>query len=466
MSFAHWLAEDLCKDRINVNRLTEGNEGASMFELTVVFEEIQQLNINNLDEIDTVASEAKQSESNVEYDEYDEYSYIEEYDDTHYQCSCTDDYNQFNPFFRRTMDKPLLTAEDEIRLAKELEAGKQQIIQALEKIPTVYIKKVPLDTIEWAEIENLIAHLECISAQGHLLEHTRPQHTSHPNIVCVATQHSSFSWGENIPTCDEEMELSELDVLLQQVRQGHRRIQMAKKQMVESNLRLVTQMAFKHKNIGLPLMDLIQEGSIGLMKAAEKFNHRKGCRFSTYACWWIRQSILRALSDQSRTVRIPAYVVAIINRVNNLHMDLIQQHGRPPTRTELAEVAGISESQMIETYKYAENIMSLDMHIDEEEEMTDMMDFIASDEFPRPDVEATAKVAKEQLDEVMEVLGQRAAKILRLRFGFDDGDPKTLGQIGAILGITRERVRQIETDALNRLRHPARKRILRELLED
>ncbi|MBC8461819.1 MAG: sigma-70 family RNA polymerase sigma factor [Deltaproteobacteria bacterium] len=446
-----------------------------MTEVTVAFEKMQLLNSNDLDEIDAVASEAKQSESNAEYDEYDEYSYIEKHDDTGYQSTHTDEHNKFNLFFRRTLNKPLLTAEDEIHLAKELESGKRQIIQALEKISTVYIKKVPLDTIKWDEIENLIAYLECISAQRHLLEHTWTKHTSHPNcakpsrelgVACIATQHSSFSWDANTPACDGEMELSELDVLLQQIRQGHRRIQMAKNQMVESNLRLVTQMAFKHKNIGLPLMDLIQEGSIGLMKAAEKFNHRKGCRFSTYACWWIRQSILRALSDQSRTVRIPAYVVAIINRVNNLHMDLIQQHGRPPTRTELAEVAGISESQMIETYKYAENIMSLDMHIDEEEEMTDMMDFIASDEFPRPDVEATAKVAKEQLDEVMEVLGQRAAKILRLRFGFDDGDPKTLGQIGAILGITRERVRQIETDALNRLRHPARKRILRELLED
>ncbi len=458
-----------------------------MAELTVAFEKMQLLNINNLDEIDF--------ESNVEYDEYDEhdeYSHIEEHDDTGYQSPHTDEHNKFNLFFRKTLNKPLLTAEDEIHLAKELEAGKQQIIQALEKISTVYIKKVPLDTIKWDEIGNLIVNLECISAQRHLLEHTRTQHTSHPNgmepsrrshlgeaipsigaenrgrelgVACVATQHSSFSWDANTPACDGEVELSELDVLLQQIRQGHRRMQMAKNQMVESNLRLVTQMAFKHKNIGLPMMDLIQEGSIGLMKAVEKFDYHRGCRFSTYACWWIRQSMLRALADQGRTVRIPAYVVAIINRINKLYIRLIQQHGRPPTRTELAEAAEISESEMMDAYKYAENIMSLDMHIDEEE-MTGMMDLIASEEFPHPDAEATTKVAKEQLDEVLKILGQRAAQILRLRFGFDDGNPKTLGQIGAMLGITRERVRQIEFDALNRLRHPARRRIVRELLEN
>ena len=247
-------------------------------------------------------------------------------------------------------------------------------------------------------------------------------------VACVATQHSSFSWDANTPACDGEVELSELDVLLQQIRQGHRRMQMAK-------------------------------------KAVEKFDYHKGCRFSTYACWWIRQSMLRALADQGRTVRIPAYVVAIINRINKLYIRLIQQHGRPPTRTELAEAAEISESEMMDAYKYAENIMSLDMHIDEEE-MTGMMDLIASEEFPHPDAEATTKVAKEQLDEVLKILGQRAAQILRLRFGFDDGNPKTLGQIGAMLGITRERVRQIEFDALNRLRHPARRRIVRELLEN
>jgi RNA polymerase primary sigma factor len=265
---------------------------------------------------------------------------------------------------------------------------------------------------------------------------------------------------EELMGCDAQ----ELDRTLRRIAVGEREAQDSKSDLVEANLRLVVSIAKKYTNRGLQFLDLIQEGNIGLMKAVDKFEYRRGYKFSTYATWWIRQAITRAIADQARTIRIPVHMIETINKLIRVSRSLVQELGREPTPEEIARKMSIPVGKVRKVLKIAQEPISLETPIGEEED-SHLGDFIEDPAVISPMEMAIRESLKESTDKVLKTLSPREEKVLKMRFGIDDGSERTLEEVGQSFAVTRERIRQIESKALRKLRHPSRSRKLKAFLE-
>lgn len=260
-----------------------------------------------------------------------------------------------------------------------------------------------------------------------------------------------------VPLLSAEEEIK----LAQRIEQGDEE---AKRRLAEANLRLVVSIAKRYVGRGMLFLDLIQEGNMGLIKAVEKFDYRKGYKFSTYATWWIRQAITRAIADQARTIRIPVHMVETINKLIRVSRQLLQELGREPMPEEIAEKMDLTPEKVREIMKIAQEPVSLETPIGEEDD-SHLGDFIEDQDALEPSDAAAYELLKEQLEDVLDTLTDREENVLRLRFGLDDGRTRTLEEVGKVFGVTRERIRQIEAKALRKLRHPSRSKRLKDFLE-
>lgn len=269
---------------------------------------------------------------------------------------------------------------------------------------------------------------------------------------------------ERLTETGDEQEKEEIQAEIKALQLDVDRGSDAKKRLAEANLRLVVSIAKRYVGRGMLFLDLIQEGNLGLIKAVEKFDYRKGYKFSTYATWWIRQAITRAIADQARTIRIPVHMVETINKLIRVSRQLLQELGREPTPEEIAEEMKMPVERVREILKISQEPVSLETPIGEEED-SHLGDFIKDDNVPVPADAATFTLLKEQLEEVLGTLTEREQKVLTLRFGLEDGRARTLEEVGKEFNVTRERIRQIEAKALRKLRHPSRSRKLKDYLE-
>ena len=345
----------------------------------------------------------------------------------------------------RGKDKGMLTYKEVLDAFEEVELEPEQVEKIYETI-----EKMGIDLM--GDIESEINEINEIPISEDDLDLSVPEGIGIDDPVRMYLKEIG-----KVPllTADEEIRLA------QRIEEGDNE---AKRRLAEANLRLVVSIAKRYVGRGMLFLDLIQEGNLGLIKAVEKFDYSKGYKFSTYATWWIRQAITRAIADQARTIRIPVHMVETINKLIRVSRQLLQEHGREPLAEEIAKEMNISVEKVREIMKISQEPVSLETPIGEEED-SHLGDFIPDDDAPLPSEAAAFTLLKEQLIDVLDTLTAREEKVLRLRFGLDDGRARTLEEVGKEFSVTRERIRQIEAKALRKLRHPSRSKKLKDYLD-
>lgn len=339
--------------------------------------------------------------------------------------------------------KGVLTYKEVMDTLEELELDPEQIERIYDRFEAANIDVVE-ETNAAEEIVEDIAEIETeiVAAEGISIDDPVRMYLKEIGKVPLLTAAEEISIAKRMADGDEE----------------------ARKELIDANLRLVVSVAKKYVGKGLLFLDLIQEGNLGLIKAVEKFDYRKGYKFSTYATWWIRQAITRAIADQARTIRIPVHMVETINKLIRCQRQLIQELGREPRPKEIAKEMDITVEKVREIKKIAQEPVSLETPIGEEED-SHLGDFIPDEDAPEPATVASFTLLREQLMEVLDTLTPREEMVIRLRFGLDDGKTRTLEEVGRVFKVTRERIRQIEAKALRKLRQPSRSKKLRDFLE-
>lgn len=332
----------------------------------------------------------------------------------------------------------------------ELSAEQMEKVSEYLEGHNIDVLRITADTDDDVDIDNMIAEEEEVDMEN--IDLSVPEGVSIEDPVRMYLKEIG-----KVPLLSAEREIE----LAKRMEEGD---EDAKKELAEANLRLVVSIAKRYVGRGMLFLDLIQEGNLGLIKAVEKFDYHKGYKFSTYATWWIRQAITRAIADQARTIRIPVHMVETINKLIRVSRQLLQELGREPLPEEIAKELDMPVERVREILKISQEPVSLETPIGEEED-SHLGDFIQDDNVPVPAEAAAQTLLKEQLDEVLDTLTEREQKVLRLRFGMNDGRARTLEEVGKEFDVTRERIRQIEAKALRKLRHPSRSRKLRDYLD-
>ena len=348
--------------------------------------------------------------------------------------------------------KSILDVQEINDFFADMELSAEQMEKVFEYLEghNIDVLRITADTDDDVDIDNMIAEEEEVDMEN--IDLSVPEGVSIEDPVRMYLKEIG-----KVPLLSSEREIE----LAKRMEEGD---EDAKKELAEANLRLVVSIAKRYVGRGMLFLDLIQEGNLGLIKAVEKFDYHKGYKFSTYATWWIRQAITRAIADQARTIRIPVHMVETINKLIRVSRQLLQELGREPLPEEIAKELDMPVERVREILKISQEPVSLETPIGEEED-SHLGDFIQDDNVPVPAEAAAQTLLKEQLDEVLDTLTEREQKVLRLRFGMNDGRARTLEEVGKEFDVTRERIRQIEAKALRKLRHPSRSRKLRDYLD-